>query len=347
MFKNTTPRKLATYVALIVAIVMLLLLILFYSAGMFSMSWWWLIILPLFFFTFIYQLILYILRKYIYQKVKLIYKSIHQLKRKGRKKNIELGSDIFGTVEKEVSDWAASQAKEIESLRSMEEYRRDFLGNISHELKTPIFNIQGYLFTLAEGGIYDEQINLDYLKRALVNVDRLQTIVNDLEIISRLESGKIMLEYRQFDIRDLINECIEDQKMMAKKNGIKLSLKQGADQSFQVFADRENIRQVLNNLISNSIKYGIKNGQTKIGCYNMESYILIEVTDNGIGIEREDLNHVFDRFYRVDKSRSRNMGGSGLGLSIVKHIVDAHKQTISIRSEKGKGSTFGFTLEKA
>ncbi len=293
-----------------------------------------------------------VLRRYIYRKVKLIYKNIHSFKRKGSEKKsnidmIDLDADILGTVEKDVSEWAASQAEEIASLRDMEEYRRDFLGNISHELKTPIFNMQGYLFTLIEGALYDDNVNKDYVKRALTNVKRLQTIVDDLDVISKLENGKILLDIATFDIRELIEESIEDNRMLAEERKIKVGFKPGADIAFQVKGDRENIRQVLVNLIGNSIKYGKKKGETKLGCYNMETYILVEVADNGIGIKQKDLKHVFDRFYRADKSRSRAIDGSGLGLSIVKHIIEAHQQTINVRSEEGEGSTFGFTLEKA
>ena len=294
--------------------------------------------------------------RYIYRKVKLIYKSIHYHKRKGKNKNknkkeirelIKIDEDILGKVEKDVSEWADLKTKEIDSLRSMEEYRRNLLGDISHELKTPIFNMQGYLFTLIEGGLYDEKINKDYLQRALANVGRLQAIVEDLDLISKLESDRIQLKLSTFDLKLLIDECIEDNAMLAKAKKINIRMKRGGDRHFFVKADRENIRHVLNNLINNSIKYGKEHGSTRIGCYNLESYILVEVSDNGTGISPEDLKHVFDRFYRADKSRSRKIEGSGLGLSIVKHIMEAHRQTISVTSEIDKGSTFSFTLEKA
>ncbi len=346
---TATPRRLVVYVASLVALANLLIFALLLSSGLLTASWWWLLLVPVFFFVITYFALIFVLKNYIIRKVNLIYKNIHQSKRKGKEgvKDIKMDTDVLGTVQKEVSDWAASQAKEIASLRSMEEYRRNFLGNISHELKTPIFNMQGYLLTLAEGGLYDSNINKEYLNRALVNVERLQTVVDDLEIISRLESGKIMLEIADFDIQELIRECLEDHKMMAKTRNINLSLKDGNRPGYKVSGDRENIRQVLNNLLVNSIKYGKDNGRTQVGCYDMGSYILVEVEDNGIGIGKKDIKHVFDRFYRADKSRSRDMGGSGLGLSIVKHIIEAHKQTINVSSRKGEGATFGFTLQKA
>ena len=352
MLKNTSPQKLSLYVAAFVSIILLLLFATFYFVGVLRIQWWVLPLISVAFFLVTYRLMIFVLREYIYRKVKLIYKNIHSTKRKkvlkkGAKELTQMNGDLLGDVEKDVSEWAKSQAQEIASLRDLEEYRRDFLGNISHELKTPIFNMQGYLFTLLEGGIYDENINEEYIKRALVNVQRLQTIVTDLDVISRLESNKIKLDITSFDIRKLIMECFEDNQMLADEKSIKLAFKPGADISFQVKGDRNNIRQVLNNLIGNSIKYGKENGYTKIGCYNMETYILVEVEDNGIGIAQKDMKHVFDRFYRADKSRSRTVDGSGLGLSIVKHIIEAHKQTINVRSKEGRGSTFGFTLERA
>ncbi|MCB0578851.1 MAG: sensor histidine kinase, partial [Phaeodactylibacter sp.] len=220
-------------------------------------------------------------------------------------------------------------------------------GDISHELKTPIFNIQGYLHTLLDGAIHDEEVNVKFIRKAAKNLERLHTIVEDLEAISRLESGELILEMQAFDIRKLTEEVFEDLEIKAAQRRIVLEFKEGAAQNFRVLADRESIRQVLTNLVSNSIKYGKDNGRTRIGFYDMDKNILIEVADNGLGIPKQHINHVFDRFYRVDKSRSRAQGGSGLGLSIVKHIIEAHKQTINVRSTPDLGSTFGFTLQKA
>jgi two-component system phosphate regulon sensor histidine kinase PhoR len=201
---------------------------------------------------------------------------------------------------------------------------------------------------LLEGGIEDETINKDYLLRAAKNVERLQTIVEDLEIISKLESGSMALEIQSFDIKELALEVIEDLEMQARQKKLEIQLKDGAEKPFMVKGDRESIRTVLTNLAINSIKYGREGGRTKIGFYDMDNYILVEVADNGIGIEEKHLKHLFDRFYRVDKSRSRDQGGSGLGLSIVKHIIEeGHRQRITVRSTPGLGSTFGFTLEKA
>ncbi len=296
-----------------------------------------------------YLVNLFFLEKYIFRKVKLIYKTIHQLKLdpSQKQKNIDRDDHIIEDVEQDVAQWAEDRQQEIDQLKTLENYRREFLGNVSHELKTPIFNIQGYVHTLIDGGLYDEEINVKYLNRAAKNVDRLITIVNDLETISKLESGKLVLEFGTFDIRELTQEVFETHELSAQKRGISMVYKDGAAKGFNVSADREYIRQVLDNLVLNSINYGHEGGTTKVAFYDMDTNILIEVADNGLGIEQEHLRHVFDRFYRIDKSRSREVGGSGLGLAIVKHIIEAHNQTINVRSSPGLGSTFGFTLEKA
>lgn len=247
----------------------------------------------------------------------------------------------------EVDQWAENQKEEIRKYNSWAEYRRKFVGDISHELKTPIFNIQGYIHTLIDGGLEDHKINVKFLSKAAKNVERLQTIVEDLESISRLESGELILDIQSFDIKELTEEVFEELEIKSREKEIDFDFKQGAAKGFMVEADRETIRQVLVNLIHNSLKYGKENGKTRIGFYDMDKVILVEVADNGIGIPKQHINHVFDRFYRVDKSRSRNQGGSGLGLSIVKHIIEAHKQTINVRSTPDLGSTFGFTLKKS
>jgi two-component system phosphate regulon sensor histidine kinase PhoR len=347
--KNPTPRQITIQASTLVALVQLLFFYLLYSFNILQFSWWFPLLIAAISFSAAYFSTSYYLRNYIYRKIKVIYKSIHQHKLATTEKRevVDMRSDIMEQVEKDVEEWTARQEKEIEQLKTWQEYRRKFLGDISHELKTPIFNIQGYLETLLDGGLEDETINKVYLQRAAKNVDRLNTIVEDLEIISRLESGELILDMQQFDIRTLTEEVFEDLEIKAAENNIKLAFKPGADQHFRVRADREYIRQVLINLVNNSIKYGKTNGTTKVSFYDMDTNILVEVADSGIGIPPEHLVHVFDRFYRVDKSRSREQGGSGLGLSIVKHIIEAHKQTINVRSTLTIGSTFGFTLEKA
>jgi two-component system phosphate regulon sensor histidine kinase PhoR len=248
-------------------------------------------------------------------------------------------------LNEEILAWADDRKDEIERLKKLEVYRKEFLGNVSHELKTPIFNIQGYVLTLLDGGLEDETINRDYLMRAERSVDRMITIVDDLEAISQLETGELQLEPERFDIVALSKDILDAQEMKATSKGIMLSL-EGECKPLYVQADRFRIRQVLTNLVVNSVKYGKEYGETKIEFYDRGDTVLIEVTDNGIGIAKEHLPRLFERFYRVDKSRSREQGGTGLGLAIVKHIIEAHDQTISASSIEGESTTFSFTLDK-
>jgi two-component system, OmpR family, phosphate regulon sensor histidine kinase PhoR len=347
--KNPTPNGIALVAALLAALTVTcitLLASLYNGASVVALS---VFVVPISTFLASYIIFGYFLRKFIQRKVKVIYKNIHnrKLQSSQKKEGFDMGSNILDDVEKEVEAWAATEEKESAQLKTWQEYRRRFLGDISHELKTPIFNIQGYLETLLDGGLEDESINKTYLVRAAKNVERLNIIVEDLESISRLESGELILDIQPFDIKKLTEEVFDGLEIKAKERNIRLLFKAGADQGFTVLADREYIRQVLTNLVNNSLKYGREGGNTKVSFYDMDKYILIEVADSGIGISTEHHKRLFDRFYRVDKSRSREQGGSGLGLSIVKHIVEAHKQTITVRSTPGVGSTFGFTLEKA
>ncbi|MCF8227201.1 MAG: sensor histidine kinase [Bacteroidales bacterium] len=241
----------------------------------------------------------------------------------------------------------SSQTEEIKKLREMEKYRRDFLGNVSHELKTPIFNIQGYILTLLDGGIEDEKVNKLYLQRAEKSVNRMVSIVDDLVSISRLEAGEFKLELSEFNIIKLVEDIFESQEMLSRNYKIKLEFKGKHKDPVRVRADRKRILEVLNNLIMNSIKYGKSGGKTKVGFTENGKNVLVEVSDNGIGIDEEDIPRIFERFYRVDKSRSRDWGGTGLGLAIVKHIIQAHNQTINVHSRISKGTSFVFSLEKA
>ena len=349
MIKNPTPQQIAFLLSLIVSISTAIILWLLLRQEDVTNKWLTVSLgVSLVFFTTFFSSV-YLLKRYIYRKIKVIYKTIHDQKLKPVEKNnlVDLKSNVIDDVEREVEAWAEDQARELEKYKSWAEYRRKFVGDISHELKTPIFNIQGYVHTLLDGGLDDREVNVTFLNKAAKNVERLQTIVDDLEAISRLESGELILEMQNFDIKALTIEVFEELEFKAGKRDIQLNFKEGAAQGYKVKADRESIRQVLINLVNNSIKYGVNNGQTKVGFYDMDKNILVEVADNGIGISKRHLNHVFDRFYRADKSRSRAQGGSGLGLSIVKHILEAHQQTINVRSTPDMGSTFGFTLEKS
>jgi two-component system, OmpR family, phosphate regulon sensor histidine kinase PhoR len=260
---------------------------------------------------------------------------------------VDMRNESIDVLNNRVLEWAERNQEELDTLHNLEEYRKNYVGNISHELKTPIFTIQGYLHTLIDSKLEDRNINMNFLKRAAENADRLQNIVEDLETISKLESGKMHLDKTTFDLKALVSEVIRDLDSLAATKMITLKFKEAASQSYQVVADREYLRQVIVNLIANSIKYGSDGGITKIGFYDLDSEIMCEISDNGIGIAEDHIKHVFDRFYRVDSSRSRKQGGSGLGLSIVKHILEAHDQTINLRSKVGDGSTFSFTIKKA
>ncbi|MBV6439134.1 MAG: Adaptive-response sensory-kinase SasA [Saprospiraceae bacterium] len=349
MFKNQTPQQLSAYIAATSALLMAALAVLCREFRVFNISWGSIGLLLLSVFTVVFLANFQFIRYYIFRRIKLIYKIIHRHKLPSDFKadKLDMSKNILANVEREVDEWAEQNDRDIEELERLATYRRRFIGDVSHELKTPIFNIQGFIHTLLDGAIHDPQVNMQYLQRAAKNVDRLQAIVEDLETINKLESGQMILDLREFDIHDLTDEVYADLEMRARERNIRLTYKEGAHQHFRVRADKESIRQVLINLVHNSIKYGKEGGVTKISFYDAESYILVEVSDNGIGIDPEHLKHVFDRFFRADKHRSREAGGTGLGLSIVKHIIEAHKQTINVRSTQGQGSTFGFTLEKA
>ncbi|MCK5846640.1 MAG: GHKL domain-containing protein [Bacteroidales bacterium] len=302
-------------------------------------------------FIFTYFIIYHTLEAFIYKKVKLIYKTIHRLKR-GKSDvdiSLDLKTDLLENVNKEFIEWANTQTNEIKQMKELEQYRRNFVGNVSHELKTPIFNIQGYISTLLDGGIHDDEINIKYLEKTSKSVDRMISMVGDLETISALESGVIEMNFTKFNIIELTNEVIDFLEIKAQKKSINLFTSvDEKPSSIMVTADKVRIRQILINLIDNAIKYisDTNSPYIKVSFYDMDENILIEISDNGLGISIENIPHLFDRFYRVDTARSRTQGGTGLGLSIVKHIIEAHKQTINVRSNLGVGTTFSFTLKK-
>lgn len=284
--------------------------------------------------------------KFIYNRVKKIYDNVSVLDATtlGQQKittNME-------TLTKEVVQFAQNKKLEIEALKIRESYRREFIGNVSHELKTPLFTVQGYLETLLDGALKDKNIREKYLERAIKGVERLIFIVKDLDMITKLEVGDLNLEKEKFDIVDLIRGVFDLLEMKAAKQNILLTFDKEYKTGFMVNADKDRIQQVLTNLIVNSIKYGRNDGTTEISIDNLiMNKILIRVTDNGEGIKNDQIPRLFERFYRVDKSGSREQGGSGLGLSIVKHIIEAHNEKIYVESQFGIGSEFSFTLEKA
>ena len=253
----------------------------------------------------------------------------------------------MATLTREVKKCATDKKLEIETLKIREEYRREFLGNVSHELKTPLFTVQGYISTLLDGAMSDKTLRKKYLERAEKGVERLIYIVNDLDMISKFEMGDLNLEYSKFNIVELVQNVFDLLEMRADTKNIILMFDRRYSKGFNVFADKEKIEQVVTNLIMNSIKYGKENGTTEVTIEDLvKNKIIIRIRDNGEGIEKQFIPRLFERFFRVDKSGARSEGGSGLGLSIVKHIIEGHDEKIYVESEFGKGSEFSFTLEK-
>ncbi len=252
--------------------------------------------------------------------------------------------DGLALLEEKVDDLIETREKESKHFENLDSYRKEYLGNVSHELKTPVFNIQGYVDTLLNGGLEDETINLDYLKRAEKSIDRLINIIDDLETITQLESGELQLDTDNFDIATLIKDVYASLELNAARKNIKLELAKKYEKPIYVKADKFRIRQVLVNLITNSIKYGKDNGTTEIALNYLNDDVIIEIQDNGMGIETVHLPRLFERFYRIDKGRSREQGGTGLGLAIVKHIIEAHQKSIKVESGIGKGTLFTFSL---
>lgn len=294
-----------------------------------------------------FSLLRFTIDRFLYSKIRLIYKTIHQIKAPKNNGMVGRGSEnLLDQATREVAAWQHEKSQEIEQLKQLETYRREFIGNVSHELKTPLFNIQGYVMTLLDGAIDDTEINREYLKRTEKSIDRLIRIVEDLDEISQLESGQLKLTIVRFDIVALTREVIDLLEMKSKKKGISVYCSK-QEKPIYVEGDPEKIRQVLSNLIDNSIRYGKEQGgKTKVSFFDMDENILTEITDNGIGISPVDLPRVFERFYRTRKGRALSNKGKGLGLAIVKHIIEAHGQTVNVRSTIGIGTTFGFTLKK-
>ncbi|MDE7069688.1 MAG: sensor histidine kinase [Alistipes sp.] len=293
-------------------------------------------------------LTLFIIRKYVAYKLKPIYSIVFSRDVHTREIMDELKDKHVENISEELTAWADTNDREIARLKESETFRKQYLGNVAHELKTPIFNIQGYISTLLDGGLEDDLINRKYLERTEKSIDRLINIVNDLDTISKLESNMAGMKMESFDIVAMTREIAEQAEIEADKKGIRIQVKGGENlpSPFWVSADKHFIGQVLVNLIINSIRYGREGGQTRIKFRDLLDKILVEVEDNGVGIAREDVPRIFERFYRTDKGRSREQGGTGLGLAIVKHIVEAHGERITVRSELGVGTTFSFTLKR-
>tara|TARA_B000000437_G_scaffold218545_1_gene198015 strand:- start:54 stop:1058 length:1005 start_codon:yes stop_codon:yes gene_type:complete len=331
--KINTPTSIAVFLSIVIFLFALILFYFLHNRLDFLYGF-------ILFYLLVITVIYYVVKNFFYEKIKIIYKNIYKFKGTSSIRDLDIEN-----VEREAEEWADAKEEELNAYKRDENYRREFIGNVSHELKTPIFNIQGYIQTLLDGGLNDNKINMKYLERTNKSVDRMINIVEDLEVISRLETEDSQLDLEPFNIVDLAKEVIEAFEMKANNMNIKLELNNDS-QSEIVIGDKNKIQQVFTNLISNSIKYGKKDGTTRVKFFDMENNMLIEIADDGIGIEEDSLDRLFERFYRVDKNRSREIGGTGLGLAIVKHILEGHNQQINVRSTVGVGSTFSFILEK-
>ena len=342
--KTSTPQRLSITSSVIITLFSALLMIVAHWLGW---KLWSALFIPILFLI-AYMTNLYMLSVLINDKITPIYKTIREvpIEMKRVSKLIPGNRDIIAEVDHEVKLWAEDKLAEIDRLRELEKYRKDFVGNVSHELKTPIFNIQGYILTLLDGGLEDPKINRLYLERTEKSIDRMISVVEDLESITKLESGELKIKKEPFDLVKLIEEVFEFELRDSKERRISMNLVATANKPVFVMADKKRIFEVISNLVGNAIKYGKKGGNVNVVFYDMDKMVLIEVSDDGIGIEKKDLIRIFERFYRVDKSRSRIQGGTGLGLSIVKHIIEAHEQTIHVKSQVDKGTTFTFMLEK-
>lgn len=340
--KNLSPKELSALTALIVSLpVGIALLIL-------EDNFWIGVIGLIVMFIGSFVLINFVLEWFIYRKIKLVYKFIHQTKATKREETYYkfiLPKKSIDEVKEDVEKWAEQKSAEIALLKENEAYRKEFLQNLSHEFKTPIFAIQGYVDTLLDGALKNPDVSERFLQNAAKNVERMVTLINDLDEISRLESGEQPLYKESFIIQDAIKEVYQTLEIRLQQKNIAASIKKGCEQPIAVFADKGKIKQVITNIVSNSIKYGKQNGFITAGIYKTDGEkVLIEISDDGMGIAEEHLPRIFERFYRTDKGRSRDKGGTGLGLAICKHIIEAHHQTIHVRSKLDVGTTIGFTL---
>jgi len=353
--KNESLKKLSAYLAITTALLMMLVAVVSYGHCQMNKT---LLVVELAMSVLVGVALFWILKKvfnrWLAEQIKPIYGTLKSIAPENKALDQSQLSDddnltdVVSKINEDVAKWAKDKTNEISMLKNNEKYRKEFLGNVSHELKTPLFNIQGYIETLVDGGMEDPEINIKYLQRTANNIERLIGIVTDMESISKMESGRQDFNIEPFNITALAQEGIEFYDMQARQKGISLGFKDGITPApMMVMADKDRIYEVLSNLISNSIRYGNNNGYSEVRIFDIETKVLIEVADNGIGIADENLSRVFERFFREDKARSRQVGGTGLGLSIVRHIVEAHGEHITVNSKKGEGSTFSFTLKKA
>ncbi|MEP6700077.1 MAG: ATP-binding protein [Bacteroidota bacterium] len=341
--KNISPRQLSAFTALVLAVPVSLLVYLV------EKDWLWAAGSFVVIFSGAFLLISFVLERFIYRKIKLIYKFIYQTKATPKEETYYkyvLPQKSIDEVREDVEAWAEENKQEIELLRKNEQFRREFLQNLSHEFKTPVFAIQGYVDTLLSGALANPDVNIKFLEKTSKNVERLTHLLNDLDEISSLERGELVLFKQNFVIQELIKDVFESVSVKAEAGNIHCSIKKGCESPLIVFADKEKLRQVFSNLIENSIKYGKPEGNLTASIYKTDGkHILIEITDDGLGINERHLSRLFERFYRTDEGRSIDVTGSGLGLAICKHIIEAHGQAIHVRSREGIGTTVGFTLD--
>ena len=342
-FKNLSPRQVAAVNAFFISVLVAL------ASFIFLKSWWITITTLVVLFIISYSLINFLLQEFIYRRIKLIYKFIYQTKASKKEETYYkyiLPKKSIEEVSEDVEKWAEQRKAEIEILKANEIYRKEFLQNLAHEFKTPIFAIQGYVDTLLDGAMEQPDIRKKFLENASRNIDRLVNLMNDLDEISKLESGEQLLYKQNFVVQELIKEVFESLSIKLEKKHITCSIKKGCEAPVVVFADKEKIRQVLINLVENAFKYGKTDGNIIASIYKTDGeHVLTEISDDGIGIEEEHLSRIFERFYRTDAARSRDKGGTGLGLAICKHIIEAHGQTIHVRSTPDIGTSVGFTLD--
>ena len=291
-------------------------------------------------------LVYFLLESFINQKIRLLYRMIQNYKLSKNDLKINMKEDVLSASETDIFKWVKTNRAEFAKLKQEEKFRREFIGNLAHELKTPIFSIQGYILTLLEGGIDDKNVNRKFLNIALNGVERMNQIISDLDMITKFESEKIDMEFKENDLVLVCKDIMESLALKAKEKEVTIQFSKNYDSPIKVLCDKSKISQVFQNLIVNAVNYSENKSTVSIRFINLGKNILIEIEDEGIGIDEKHLNRLFERFYRVDKSRARNEGGTGLGLAIVKHIIEAHGHSIQVRSTVGKGSTFYFTLSK-
>lgn len=342
--KNLSPKKLAAFTALILSIPI--------GLGTYLLEGNWLVGLVSLLVVFCggYLLIFFVVENFIYRKIKLIYKFIHQTKATRREETYYkyiLPQKSIDEVREDVEAWAAQRSREVDVLKRNETYRREFLQNLSHEFKTPVFAIQGYIDTLLGGALENPDTNRRFLEKAGKNAERLANLIKDLDAISKLESGELKLSKQAFVVQEVIHDAFESLSIKAEQAGIGFAFKKGCEKPVTVFADKDKIQQVVCNLFDNAIKYGKSGGQIVASVYNTDDdTVLVEISDNGIGIPARYLDRIFERFYRTAGGRNKDTKGSGLGLAICKHIVEAHGHAIHVRSKEDVGTTIGFTLDR-